>query len=474
MNYDPIHDTYVDANDQALLLPPKPKLPLVQPLPPMGYVYNGGAAPGLGAPAPGQAPPAPPAHMVYQLAMPYVYQGVPGQMMAMGMAPQGGQPAQPGQPGPLNQGQTSPASPGQPVMAQLGPIPPGQVGQPGQSLGQPVNGATSATPGAPTPGATPGAAGATPGAASATPAPTPGTAPGAPGAPGHQQPGHTHQQPGQPPVQQPGQTPTHAATTHAATTHTATHATASDLDPLEDDLRRKRKYYNSTVPKLRHLKKADGEPFWRKDIQYDFLAAVFADPTACFSNYFAQTDIPMANNAPRVLFAELYIRTIAELSKCLKVLKERLLRDRDMGELVAKVTLLVNAGRMNTTINFVPEMRLTLRTYHLIPSLQADAEGRTKPLQDTPRLKLILKAVCESDLGGRGLVGDGGSPTGGASAGSPSGAGASSPTGAASAGGAGAASPATGAGAASPTAAASPTGGAPSPTAPSSASSAGR
>ncbi|CAN3366646.1 hypothetical protein DICA2_F03928 [Diutina catenulata] len=470
MNYDPIHDTYVDANDQASSSPPKPKLPSVQPLPPMGYVYNGGAAPGSGAPAPGQAPPAPPAHMVYQSAMPYVYQGVPGQMMAMGMAPQGGQPAQPaqpGQPGQLNQSQASPAqggqSPGQPVMAQSGPIPPGQ------SPGQPVNGATT-TPGAPTPGATPGAAGATPGAPSATPAPTPGTAPGAPGAPGHQPPGHTHQPPGQQPGQpsvQPVQPPNHAATTHAATTHTATHATASDSDPSEDDSRRKRKYYNSTVPKSRHLKKADGEPFWRKDIQYDFLAAVFADPTACFSNYFAQTDIPMANNAPRVSFAELYIRTIAESSKCSKVLKERLLRDRDMGESVAKVTLLVNAGRMNTTINFVPEMRSTLRTYHSIPSLQADAEGRTKPLQDTPRLKSILKAVCESDLGGRGSVGDGGgSPTGGAGAAgagaaSPAAAGAASPSGGASGG---AASP-TGAGATSPP-------GAASPTAPSSASSA--
>ena len=41
-------------------------------------------------------------------------------------------------------------------------------------------------------------------------------------------------------------------------------------------------------------------------------------------------------------------------------------------------------------------MKSTLRTYHSIPSLQTCREGGTvKQLQDTPRLKSILKAVCE-------------------------------------------------------------------------------
>src|SRR4051794_24150321 len=29
----------------------------------------------------------------------------------------------------------------------------------------------------------------------------------------------------------------------------------------------------STIGKIRHLKKDDGDPLWRKDIQYDFLKA---------------------------------------------------------------------------------------------------------------------------------------------------------------------------------------------------------
>ncbi|KAK6457678.1 uncharacterized protein RJT20DRAFT_125493 [Scheffersomyces xylosifermentans] len=162
--------------------------------------------------------------------------------------------------------------------------------------------------------------------------------------------------------------------------------------------KKKRKYTNTTIPKCRHLKKSDGEPFWRKDIQYDFLQALFDDETACFTNTFPHCDVPNANNNPKIPFSDLYIRTLVESSKCSKILKERLIKDTDLGKSVSKVCLLVNAGRMNTTINFVPEMRSTLRTYHSIPSLQADPQyGGSKPLQDTPRLKSILKAVCEDD-----------------------------------------------------------------------------
>lgn len=171
-----------------------------------------------------------------------------------------------------------------------------------------------------------------------------------------------------------------------------------DGEDNDDGKRKKRKYNNTTVPKCRHLKKADGEPFWRKDIQHDFLEFLFNDPTPAFTNTFPFCEVTNANNEPKIPFSDLYIRTLVESSKCSKILKERLIKDKEMGKSVSKVCLLVNAGRMNTTINFVPEMRSTLRTYHSIPSLQSDpVYGGTRPLQDTPRLKSILKAVCEGE-----------------------------------------------------------------------------
>lgn len=145
---------------------------------------------------------------------------------------------------------------------------------------------------------------------------------------------------------------------------------------------------------IRHLKKADGEPFWRRDIQYDFLKEVFDNNVKAFTNYFPKEEVPEQYAGHKLTFSELYVRTLSESEKCSKVLKERLLKDDEMGKSVGKVCLLVNLGRMNTTVNFVPEMRSTLRTYHSIPSLQADPiHGGSKPLQDTPRLKSIMKAV---------------------------------------------------------------------------------
>ena len=158
---------------------------------------------------------------------------------------------------------------------------------------------------------------------------------------------------------------------------------------------KKKKKSNIANSKL-SLKKADGEPFWRKDIQYDMLTALFDDETACFTNTYPELNLPGVNNNPKVTFAELYIRTLAESNKSSKVLKEKLLRDFDLGKAVSKVCVLVNAGRMNTTINFVHDMKSTLRTYHSIPCLQTGPQGGTiRQLQDTPRLKSIIKAVNE-------------------------------------------------------------------------------
>ncbi|KAK5662954.1 hypothetical protein OQA88_6366 [Cercophora sp. LCS_1] len=146
----------------------------------------------------------------------------------------------------------------------------------------------------------------------------------------------------------------------------------------------------SVVGKIRHLKKEDGEPLWRKDIQYDFLKAVFDDEKKVFTNSYEPDKIG------KQCFADLYIDTMSRSSKTSKVLRDKLLSDRDAAKGMAMVCLLVNIGRMNTTLNFFPEMRAQLRTYHAIPSLQARQDPHAyKQLQDAPRLKSILKGGAE-------------------------------------------------------------------------------
>lgn len=95
--------------------------------------------------------------------------------------------------------------------------------------------------------------------------------------------------------------------------------------------------------KMRHLKKEDGIPLWRKDIQYEFLRHVFYNKERCFTKY--------SEKKSGFTFAEVYIDAMAKSSKCSKILKEKLLSDTDGAISMAMVCLLVNLGRMNTTLN---------------------------------------------------------------------------------------------------------------------------
>ena len=95
--------------------------------------------------------------------------------------------------------------------------------------------------------------------------------------------------------------------------------------------------------KIRHLKKEDGIPLWRKDIQFDFLRLVFFDQTKCFTKY--------SDGTKNHTFADVYIDAMAKSSKCSKILKEKLLQDTEGAICMAMVCLLVNVGRMNTTLN---------------------------------------------------------------------------------------------------------------------------
>lgn len=95
--------------------------------------------------------------------------------------------------------------------------------------------------------------------------------------------------------------------------------------------------------KIRHLKKEDGIPLWRKDIQLEFLRCVFDDETPCFTKSFDGTK--------GHTFADIYVDAMARSSKTSKILKEKLLADRPGAMSMAMICLLVNVGRMNTTLN---------------------------------------------------------------------------------------------------------------------------
>ncbi|KAM6498284.1 hypothetical protein JOM56_006232 [Amanita muscaria] len=138
------------------------------------------------------------------------------------------------------------------------------------------------------------------------------------------------------------------------------------------------------------IKKSDAEPLTRKDVQYDMLEHIFSDEHAAFTS-------PVLGETEKITFSDLYISTLYNSGKCSKVLKEKMVDTPAFAVELAKISLLTNVGRINTTMAFFPEMKTALRTYHPVPSLQK-TDGNA---QDAPRIKNCLKAaLLPSEVGG--------------------------------------------------------------------------
>ncbi|KAF8528137.1 hypothetical protein BU17DRAFT_61443 [Hysterangium stoloniferum] len=136
------------------------------------------------------------------------------------------------------------------------------------------------------------------------------------------------------------------------------------------------------------IKRADAEPLSREDIQYDLLKAIFSDKRAVFTSHPGSN----ARISRNLTFCELYSLAIIASPRCSKILREKMAETPEFAIDFAKISLLANVGRINTTMAFFPEMRTVLRSYHPIPSLQKTEEN----LQDAPRIKNCLKACLLS------------------------------------------------------------------------------
>ena len=91
------------------------------------------------------------------------------------------------------------------------------------------------------------------------------------------------------------------------------------------------------------IKRADAEPLTREDIQYDLLFYIFANPVRAFVDY-------MAPGRPHVNFCDLYVNALFNSSKCSKVLKDKMTETPAFALELAKISLLTNVGRINTTM----------------------------------------------------------------------------------------------------------------------------
>ncbi|KAK7058776.1 hypothetical protein VNI00_001400 [Paramarasmius palmivorus] len=134
------------------------------------------------------------------------------------------------------------------------------------------------------------------------------------------------------------------------------------------------------------LKKTDGEPLTRADIQFALLDNIFSDQHQVFTDPNSTLDGRPPNSL--VTFRDLYVNAIVHSPKSPKALKDKMTSDPTFATDYAMICLLANVGRINTTMSFFPEMKTAIRTYHPVPALQRTAGS----LQDAPRHKAILKA----------------------------------------------------------------------------------
>jgi hypothetical protein len=99
------------------------------------------------------------------------------------------------------------------------------------------------------------------------------------------------------------------------------------------------------------IKHQEAEPLIRRDLQYDLLYHIFAaeervftDPTLSSS----KGEGPGASTA--VTFRDLYVHALMSSPRCSKALREKMQETPDFATDFAKMSLLANVGRVNTTM----------------------------------------------------------------------------------------------------------------------------
>ena len=96
------------------------------------------------------------------------------------------------------------------------------------------------------------------------------------------------------------------------------------------------------------VKRQDGEPLTRVDLQYDLLDAIFSDKHAVFTDPY--TTIRGDPAGTRVTFRDLYVNALIHSPKCSKASRDKIRESPLFGNEFAMISLLSNVGRINTTM----------------------------------------------------------------------------------------------------------------------------
>ncbi len=107
------------------------------------------------------------------------------------------------------------------------------------------------------------------------------------------------------------------------------------------------------------IKHQEAEPLTRRDLQYDFLYHIFAAPERVFTDptlASSKEDDDRGGSAGggvgsrTVTFRDLYVHALMSSPRCSKALREKMQETPEFATDFAKMSLLANVGRVNTTM----------------------------------------------------------------------------------------------------------------------------
>jgi hypothetical protein len=98
------------------------------------------------------------------------------------------------------------------------------------------------------------------------------------------------------------------------------------------------------------IKHQEAEPLTRRDLQYDFLYHIFAAPERVFTDPTLPPPQKEDGNGGTVTFRDLYVHALMSSPRCSKALREKMQETPEFATDFAKMSLLANVGRVNTTM----------------------------------------------------------------------------------------------------------------------------
>lgn len=130
------------------------------------------------------------------------------------------------------------------------------------------------------------------------------------------------------------------------------------------------------------LKRTDGEPLTRQDLQYDVLCGIFEDQHAIFTDPFSDA------RSGKVTFRDLYVNALINSPRSSKVLRDKMNDVPEFGTDFAKISLLANVGRINTTMacasSFISR-HITICSHIMSVSVTMATDARQQMVRSLPR-----------------------------------------------------------------------------------------